>query len=298
MRSLLSFLLFLGFTLPLFSASEEDLSDFGECAKEKILDKRENFFRTSTDYQITPKVNPITGEYAEEEVDLIVAGAEPLSLRRFYNHFSPYDPRYASWRYNPEHFFVANANGMLTNREDAIKQAEYISQTHGGAQVDLLYQGTNGLVMDLIGCGLAKLGIPTSYNKMCANYYQRKLQQDPNHRFTSCVHSRGGIQMMNTGRLLSHDQRQHIDVLTYGSATLIPKGYFRTATNILSRLDVVSMTNPLAYGMGLVSRKQFNMQFLPPVTRSPWREHSLLGPTYAREIERRGGDFEETYFNE
>ncbi|MFN0065350.1 MAG: DUF6531 domain-containing protein [Chlamydiales bacterium] len=79
-----------------------------QTSKEHVLDQRQNYFLTSTDYRINPKVNPITGEYCEEEVDLVVAGSEPLSVRRFYNSSSPYDPRYATWRYNPEAFFVAN----------------------------------------------------------------------------------------------------------------------------------------------------------------------------------------------
>ena len=77
-------------------------------SEEVILDKQQNHFPTSIDYKIAPKVNPITGEYCEEETDLIVAGACPLSVRRFYNSKAPYDPRYAHWRYNPECFFVAN----------------------------------------------------------------------------------------------------------------------------------------------------------------------------------------------
>lgn len=73
-----------------------------QATKERVLDKRENYFLTSTDYRITPKVNPVTGEYCEEELDLVVAGSEPLSVRRYSNSNAPYDPRYASWRYNPE----------------------------------------------------------------------------------------------------------------------------------------------------------------------------------------------------
>lgn len=89
--------------------AEEDLDFFDlEASKELILDKRQNFFLTSTDYKIAPKVNPITGEYCEEELDLVVAGSQPISVRRFFNSSSPYDPRYATWRYNPECFFVAN----------------------------------------------------------------------------------------------------------------------------------------------------------------------------------------------
>ena len=197
----------------------------------------------------------------------------------------------------PSHSYT-HGNGMLTKKADAIKQAEYVSQTHGDIQVDLLYHGSEGFIMDLIGCGLSKLGMPTSYNKMCANYYQSKLQEDPNHRFTSSVHSRGGTQIMNTGRFLSPDQRKHIDVLAYGSATLIPDGYFRYAKNNLSALDVVTMTNPLAYIMGLVSNKQYNMNFLSPLTQNPLKAHGFLEATYAEEIARKGNEFKKMYFNE
>jgi RHS repeat-associated protein len=196
----------------------------------------------------------------------------------------------------PGHSYT-HANGMLTRKEDAIKQAEYISQTHGNLQVDLLYHGTEGIIMDLIGCGLSKLGIPTAYNKMCANYYTDKLHDDPNHRFTSSVHSRGGIQMMNTGRLLTPDQRQHIDVISYGSATLIPSGYFRFARNNLSALDVVTMTNPLAFCMGLLGQ-QFDVNFLTPMTRCPLKAHGFLEATYAEEIRKRGDAFKDQHFNE
>ena len=190
-----------------------------------------------------------------------------------------------------------HGNGMLTRKEDAVMQAEYISKTHGDLQVDLLYHGTQGLVMDLIGCGLSKLGIPTAYNKMCANYYIDKLRDDPNHRFTSSVHSRGGIQIMNTGRLLTPDQRQQIDVISYGSATLIPNGYFRSAKNNLSALDVVTMTNPLAFCMGLLGQ-QFDVNILTPSTRCPLKAHGFLEETYAKEINKRGREFQKLHFSE
>jgi RHS repeat-associated protein len=74
----------------------------------EIIDQRENYFQTSTPYKITPKVNPLTGDLIEEETDLVIAGSELLSVRRFYNHTAIYEPRTATWRYNPETFFVAN----------------------------------------------------------------------------------------------------------------------------------------------------------------------------------------------
>ena len=76
--------------------------------RNQTIDQRENYFQTSTPHKITPKVNPITGDLIEEEADLVVAGCEPLSVRRFYSHTATYEPKTGGWRYNPEAFFVAN----------------------------------------------------------------------------------------------------------------------------------------------------------------------------------------------
>lgn len=62
----------------------------------------------SVSHQVTPNINVVTGEYLEEECDLVVAGAQPLSLRRFYTQFTGYHPVYNYWRFNPEHCCVGN----------------------------------------------------------------------------------------------------------------------------------------------------------------------------------------------
>ncbi|MCH9625856.1 MAG: hypothetical protein S4CHLAM123_10400 [Chlamydiales bacterium] len=55
-----------------------------------------------------PKVNIITGEYHEEEVDFVVAGGEPLSIRRFYNHRGHKNQAYGHWSINPEALMLFN----------------------------------------------------------------------------------------------------------------------------------------------------------------------------------------------
>ena len=82
---------FLLLVITLFAEENPDPFDI-QAKKEHTLDQRENYFLTSTDSPITPKVNPITGEYCEEATDLVVAGSQPLSIRRFYNSSDPYDP--------------------------------------------------------------------------------------------------------------------------------------------------------------------------------------------------------------
>lgn len=67
-----------------------------------------------------PKVNLATGEYFEDSCDLVVAGSEPISIRRFYNHTSGhFEQIYGHWRVNPETF-------MLFNFEPAQKTETYV----------------------------------------------------------------------------------------------------------------------------------------------------------------------------
>src|ERR1700733_2887740 len=101
-------LLLLAALIPtLLFAEVEEAFDI-DATKQKVIDQRENYFQTSTPYKITPNVNPITGDLIEEEADLVIAGSEPLSVRRFYNHTALYEPRYGGWRYNLESYLVAN----------------------------------------------------------------------------------------------------------------------------------------------------------------------------------------------
>ena len=62
---------------------------------------------TNTPYLMTPKVDAVTGTYHEEEVDLIIAGCEPISFHRFYQHKAN-NPSFGTWIYNPETYAAAN----------------------------------------------------------------------------------------------------------------------------------------------------------------------------------------------
>jgi hypothetical protein len=59
-------------------------------------------------HPLFPKVNPISGEYIEEECDLVVAGCVPLSANRFYHHLAPFSSVYGGWQVNPESSIKAN----------------------------------------------------------------------------------------------------------------------------------------------------------------------------------------------
>lgn len=96
------------FLISISTFAEEELFDYYAGKKEVTHNTRQHYPVINTPEPTLSKVNLITGDYIEDETDLVVAGAEPLSLRRFYNQLAPHDDRYGGWRYNPESYLVAN----------------------------------------------------------------------------------------------------------------------------------------------------------------------------------------------
>lgn len=68
-------------------------------------------------HPLLPKVNPLSGEYIEEECDFVVAGCQSLKATRFYHHHAPPSSIYACWQFNPETYAKANfeTNGFDRN---------------------------------------------------------------------------------------------------------------------------------------------------------------------------------------
>jgi len=115
----LSILLLLATLVNVLQAQDGSLDDDNDQELFDLALSRENGFLSpppatfspkefSTFNPQLPKVNVITGEYCEEECDLIIAGIEPLSYRRFYGHHGHKDECYGHWRINPECLFLFN----------------------------------------------------------------------------------------------------------------------------------------------------------------------------------------------
>jgi len=184
-------------------------------------------------------------------------------------------------------------NGIMTNPETAKAQAQEQSIANGGVQTDVLYNASQGFLTDLIATGLAKLGMVSSTERMTANYFLKKLEQDPGHKFVGNVHSQGATHLMNAGKLMKYEQRQRIEVNAFGPATIIPEKAFGKAENYISRLDLVSMTSTFRY-IKAVCGGSSNVHFLTPTTMNPLKEHFMDG-TYGRQMTKLGQDFVDKY---
>lgn len=183
-------------------------------------------------------------------------------------------------------------NGANISFEEACRQGKELSKLNGGAKVDLLYNASQGFMTDMIACLLAKFGIYSSYERMCAHYYKSKLEENPNLQFITYVHSQAATHLMNTGKTLNSGERGHIDVKAFGPATLIPRGYFGRAQNFISKLDVVPWT-----GLGMLGGNH-DITFLSPSSYNPLEEHSFMGETYGKILQDLGQQFSQRHFDE
>ena len=127
--------------LPQLMASAQPIKPTAESRQISLANHMQN-------PDLFPKVNLATGEYVEEAIDLVIAGAEPISLRRFYHHMSSLEERWGNWRINPESRLVANFEWKDSKRfasvggpEGAITCME--RHTRGARLPDLVRQYTN-----------------------------------------------------------------------------------------------------------------------------------------------------------
>lgn len=97
--------LFLFFFASLHAEDFSDAFDLRAEAQNECLEAPPpvfNSMESATFLAQLPTVNVFTGEYTEEACDLVVAGIEPISYRRFYGHQGAKNKAYGHWRINPE----------------------------------------------------------------------------------------------------------------------------------------------------------------------------------------------------
>jgi len=188
-------------------------------------------------------------------------------------------------------------NGIMTSLASAIEKRDEISKNYGGVIVDLLYNPSQGFFYDMIHSVIAKCGIKTSYEHMCAEYYTSIFAQDAQHQFIAIAHSQGATRLNNVSHMLEWDQCQRISVDTYGAATIINDERFKNVHNFVSKLDFVPCTSVWRYAKNVCGFDS-NITFLTPTSRNPLTEHYLMNNTYNGTLLRRGLEFQKEYLHE
>lgn len=170
-------------------------------------------------------------------------------------------------------------NGVHNSFEEAKAAAQKISEKYGGVQVILLYNSTHGLMSDLLECILLKAGLISPPEKLIVKHMRQTLQNSPDETITVHAHSQGGLHLYNSARLLTKEERDQIQALTYGSGKIIPEDLFGKVMNYISKLDVVPLNDIANYVTAAIGNPG-HVTFLPPSTYNPLKEHLFLGETY------------------
>ena len=191
---------------------------------------------------------------------------------------------------------VVYINGVRNHLDESIEAATALSKKLGGIQVMILYNSTQGLLMDsLFDTFILKMfGAISPVESMIIDFVKATLQQSPDEIIHIHAHSQGGFHLKNSARKLSPEERSHIEAVTYGSAALIAHGTFGAVRNYVSKGDFVPLFDLKNYIKAL-SGNSDHVTFLPRTYYNPIKEHMIGETTYQDAMTGEGKIFQQRY---
>lgn len=178
-------------------------------------------------------------------------------------------------------------NGIATPYKEAKRHAEYISKILGGVKIKSVYNATHTVILDLMECGMGKVGCATAPVKLFKDTIVSYLSESSKNSALIIGHSQGAIHTLNMLKSIDKGFRERIDVLTVAGGSIIDKKWCGNAINLISNRDFVPYLNPKAWSNSDCIRR------LNPHKDAPFFDHGFMSPTYIEEIEK----FGEKYIN-
>lgn len=174
-------------------------------------------------------------------------------------------------------------NGICNGREDARQLAQDVSHTQGGTRVHYTYSSSRGFMLDLMESAALKLGIVTpAVRELASNCKARLQEMDLEGRVSLRSHSQGGQVAWVARKLLSDAERSRIDVITFGSAKIIPDNTFGSALNYMSTRDAVPLiASPIDYARARLGYLP-NVHFVESGEGFFGFDHAIRGKTYGK----------------
>lgn len=183
-----------------------------------------------------------------------------------------------------------HVNGICNSKEEAFAKGLELQKELGGIEVHIIYNGSKGLMTDLIECGMQKLNIGvTPENTYVKHMNDLHKIHGTNQTYLVSAHSQGGLIVGNAIPKMSKDMRSQMHVRTIGSASMISNDYnLASVGNFVSKTDIVPLTDPWGYAKGLMGKS--NVTYMNPQT---WMipDHFLEGKTYQKAADSIEEDF-------
>jgi len=199
-------------------------------------------------------------------------------------HHSCYDRIYGLER-NPKDAYAV-VPGVLTPGKTIAEWASTFSRQLGLVDVYYTDNATHGLPTDLGEVLCQKIRVPTNSVQQCAKMVREMFSSlAPDGRVHLYGHSQGGLIIDSIRPYFSAEELSRIDVVTFGSATIIESSGFGSVKNYVSLSDPVPF---LADPVGIVKSlccKNYCVEFLPS-NKFFGSDHGFEGETYQNAIRR------------
>jgi RHS repeat-associated protein len=200
---------------------------------------------------------------------------------------------------------ITAVNGILNSLEDGLKFAKKISQSHNESFVHLVYNSSHGFFSDILEVLLDAFGIGSHPSRLLAMQWRSLILEFHGKGITDgeifhYAHSQGGSITENALRHLTPEEKNYLNVVTFGSSSLFPKELARSVVHYVSIRDGVPMTNILGYLRALACKatgQSSHVQFVGNFWGVPFVDHPWKNDCYLSKLRQHGEQFQDTYFN-
>lgn len=147
---------------------------------------------------------------------------------------------------------VTFINGIMNSKGEMDQILENISQWPEYKNEDIysIYRGTGGWTKDILKATLIKFGYVSDNAKELAKIWKKLLQEAD--EIDHWAHSVGGTETLRARNLLTPEEQKRINVITLGSATVIPDVGFKKVINHMSYRDGVCYLDPIGFLHALI----------------------------------------------
>jgi|GEM_PF-4246470 len=188
---------------------------------------------------------------------------------------------------------ILYTNGIGTNFMSAQAIAKYLSGLGGGVEIQGMHNASGGRISDVGECILNRLGIMTEPGiEMREAMNQLANNPDPSVKYLVICNSQGAITVRDVLLGLDPAQRKKFIVVGIAPGAFISRDDCFRATHYLSARDFVPLLDPIGLGMAVL---QGTARWRWPHKDAPWLDHTILSPTYKRDLKNEIDDYLQKY---
>jgi len=176
-------------------------------------------------------------------------------------------------------------NGINSDLDFTIEIADRLSQACGGQKVYYIYNSTHGFMADLWEYLAGRLHFRTPAPRMIYQAVKEAVDEVGSEgTVTIFCHSHGAAILERAVKWLSDEEKQIVEIYTFGAVSLFKADGFAKVEHILSSRDYFPLyADPLSYLYAYFMNPS-TVSFKLSETGSCLENHALLGPIYEKEI--------------